>query len=802
MLNDTTKRKINSLRQILVGKVPDPKSQVEQITNALIYKYMDDMDRQAEVFGGKPSFFVKEYEKYAWRNLMSPKLGGQERMNLYMEALEKMGTNPNLSPIFRDILKNSYVPYRSPETLNLFLSEIDGFAYDHSEDLGDAFEYLLSIMGAQGDAGQFRTPRHIIDFIVEVVDPKKTDKILDPACGTAGFLISAYKHIQNNNKKENPGDTLTNDERHNLHKNFVGYDISPEMAKLSRVNMFLHNFPDPKIYEYDTLSSEERWQDTYSVILANPPFMSPKGGIIPHKKFRIPANRAEVLFTDYIVEHLKPNGRAGIIVPEGIIFQSAGAYKDLRKMLVEEGLFAVVSLPSGVFNPYAGVKTSVLLFDNSLAKQTKEILFVKIENDGYDLGAQRRPINKNDLPEAVKILRKWKEGKKQESKLAVWVEKAKIAESGEYNLSGDRYRTATDYTNAKWPMVELGEVLDYEQPTDYIVKTEDYNDSYPTPVLTAGKSFILGHTNEKDGIFHDGLPVIIFDDFTTATKFVDFAFKVKSSAMKILHAKKELADIRYIYFVMQNIEFTFKEHKRFWISEYSKIKIPLPPLEIQKQIVAELEGYQNIITGAKQITKNWKPKIEIDPTWEKVKLGEVCEIKAGGTPPTNQTSYYENGDIPWLKSEVCKDEIVTKPKTFISEQGLKNSSAKWLVENTTLIALVGATIGKTAFITFKATTNQNVAGLYPKNIKQLDPFYLYLMSQTLYDIFMKLGDGGFKMANLSFIKDLEIPLPPLATQKEIVEKIEAERALVESAKKLIDIYTQKTKETLAKLWSE
>ena len=219
--------------------------------------------------------------------------------------------------------------------------------------------------GSQGDAGQFRTPRHIIDFIAEVVDPKKGDTILDPACGTAGFLISAYKHILKQ-QKDKP---LTPDEKKKLMNNLVGYDISPDMVKLSKVNMYLHGFAEPKIFEYDTLSSEEKWDEMYDVIMANPPFMSPSGGIRPHKRFSVQANRSEVLFVDYIKEHLRPNGRAGIIVPEGIIFQSAGAYKQLRKILVEDGLFAVVSLPAGVFNPYSGVKTSILFFDNSLAKR-------------------------------------------------------------------------------------------------------------------------------------------------------------------------------------------------------------------------------------------------------------------------------------------------------------------------------------------------------------------------------------------------------------------------------------------------
>src|SRR5258708_1331303 len=180
-------------------------------------------------------------------------------------------------------------------------------------------------------------------------------------------------------------------------QHFMGYDISPDMVKLSLVNMYLHSFPNPNVFEYDTLTSEERWDDTYDVIMANPPFMSPKGGIRPHKRFSMQANRSEVLFVDYIAEHLTIHGRAGVIVPEGIIFQSQGAYKTLRKMLVDNYLYAVVSLPPGIFQPYSGVKTSILLMDKSLARKASSVLFIKARSDGFSLGAQRRPIDKNDL---------------------------------------------------------------------------------------------------------------------------------------------------------------------------------------------------------------------------------------------------------------------------------------------------------------------------------------------------------------------------------------------------------------------
>ncbi|NKQ38400.1 MAG: SAM-dependent DNA methyltransferase [Methanosarcinales archaeon] len=463
MLNSETKRKINSARDILVGKVTNPIAQVDQITNALIYKFMDDMDQENIEVDLKQQFFVGDYAQYSWSKLLDKKLSGQERFNLYEEATKKMALNKNIPQLFRNIFKDARLPYNDPRVLSLFLKEINEFSYSHSEELGNAFEYLLSILGSQGDAGMFRTPRHIIDFITEVVDPKKNETILDSACGTAGFLISAYKHILKNHdgldnkigKPTNKETNLTPDEKTKLMNNISGYDISDEMVKLSLVNMFLHGFQNPNIFVYDTLSSEKRWGEQFDVIMANPPFMTPKGGIKPHKKFSIQANRAEVLFVDYIMEHLSIKGRAGIIVPEGVIFKGDKAYKALRKKLVEDGLFAVVSLPAGVFKPYSGVKTSILLFDNQVAKKTNEMLFIKVENDGFDLGAQRREIDKNDLPKAVEILEIWKTGKKKKSDIALWVKKEKIIEIGDYNLTGERYREVEVYKNVKWEMKKL-----------------------------------------------------------------------------------------------------------------------------------------------------------------------------------------------------------------------------------------------------------------------------------------------------------------------------------------------------------
>ena len=810
MLDKTTKTKIDTARDILVGKVPNPQSQVDLITIAMIYKFMDDMDMQNIEMGGNRIFFTDDLEKYAWSKVLSKNINNWERIALYNEALDKLQIAKQIPELFRKIFKGAFLPFRDGATLTLFLNEIDGFSYNNSENLGNAFEYLLSIMGSQGDAGQFRTPRHIIDFIVEVVNPSKTDTILDPACGTAGFLISAYKHIMEQAKKQNS--PLNPAELQQLMKNITGYDISPDMVKLASVNLFLHQFPQPAIYEYDTLTSEDRWADKFDIILANPPFMTPKGGIQPHSKFGVKANRAEVLFVDYMMEHLNLKGKAGFVVPEGIIFQSATAYKALRKMMVEDNyLYAVVSLPSGVFNPYSGVKTSILLFDRELAKQTKDILFVKINNDGYDLGAQRRPIKDNDLPKATELLKLWQKsiGTEQipeelsKSSLVTIVSKEKLAEDGEYNLSASRYQKAQDFSDCQYDMVKLGDVLDYEQPTQYIVESVEYNNDYKTPVLTAGQSFILGYTNETQGIYNK-LPVIIFDDFTTASKYVDFPFKVKSSAMKILRVKNnDIADLRYVYYMMQNIKFNSETHKRYWISEYSNEEIPLPPLEVQEEIVKELDAYQAIIDGAQKVVDNWKPTFTINSNWEKVKLEQIfTEIRNGknveqidgaGKYKVSRIQTISDGTVDLLKVKYTNDNVFEKD--FLKKGDILFSHINSYEH-----------LAKTAIFNFdeKVVHGINLIKFSPDRSKVIPEYAAYYFKKNEFiDTAKSFAQRAVNQASIktSDLKNIEIFLPSLDEQKSIVAQIEQEEQYVEACRKLIELNKQKISNKIKSIWN-
>jgi type I restriction enzyme M protein len=809
MLDTETKRRIDTARDILVGKVPDPKSQVEQITIALIYKFMDDMDKEAISFGGKATFFTGEYEQYSWTNIFDTKVGGHEMLALYGEAITNLNLNPNIPQLFRDIFKNAYLPYRDPETLKLFLKTINEFSYDHSEMLGDAFEYLLSVLGSQGDAGQFRTPRHIIDFIVEVLQPKKTETICDPACGTAGFLISSYKHILQQNTKKNKGDMLTPDDRKKMMQNFVGYDISPDMVRLSLVNMYLHGFTTPSIYEYDTLTSEERWSEYFDVIIANPPFMSPKGGIKPHKKFTIQANRSEVLFVDYIAEHIHPSkGRAGIIVPEGIIFQSGTAYKALRKMLVDKNmLYAVVSLPAGIFQPYSGVKTSILLMDKTLAKKTDNILFVKIENDGFDLGAQRRAIGKNDLTGCLELLLQYKTALQNnttfesDNKNVFLVEKEKIA-AANYNLSIDHFRISENLRQSNFEMVRIGDVVEVlDSKRKPITKSDRKSGKYPYYGATGIVDYV------DDFIFDERL-VLVGEDGAKwnagdKTAFIaEGKYWVNNHAHVLKPIEGKLLDI-YLIEVLNYLDLnkfiTGITVPKLNQEKLRGIEIPLPPFSIQQLIVEKLKSFQAIIDGAKQVSENYKPQIDIDENWDVVRLEEICEIKRGrfSHRPRNEPKFFE-GKYPFIQTGDivrAKGGNVTYTQT-LNELGLTVSK---LFKPTIVLVTIAANIGDTAILNYEACFTDSVVGLIPN--EKVNPYYLELIMRTQKQYLNDIApQAAQKNINIEILKPLEIPLPPISVQQEIVKRIEGEQALVNSNKKLIEIFEQKIKDEINKLW--
>lgn len=840
MLDQETKKRIDDCRNILVGKVPDPKSQVEQITIAMIYKFMYDMDLESMEMGGVPTFFTGEYEKYSWGNIFNPRIGGNEMIALYGEGIVKMNLNPNIPQLFRDIFKNAYLPYRDPETLKLFLKGINEFHYSHSEKLGDSFEYLLSIMNSQGDAGQFRTPRHIIDFVVELIQPKKNEKVLDPACGTSGFLISSYKHILRNNTKKNLGDLITPDERNKLVENFSGYDISPDMVRLSLVNLYLHNFSNPKIYEYDSLTSEDRWNEYYDVILANPPFMSPKGGIKPHKRFSIQSNRAEVLFVDYIMEHLTPKGRSGIVVPEGIIFQSGTAYKSLRKSLVEKYLVGVISLPSGIFQPYSGVKTSILILDKELSQKTNKIFFGKIENDGFDLGSHRREIEKNDLPIITKEVTEYLEGLRKgqvlEREKLTYVSKEQILTSKDVGLSFDKYILKSVLQSKKFNIVKLNQVCDLVRGVTFGKKEQlEYETDDSIRIITTKSAQERG-VIEKDLYFipkqlvKDRSKILTDGDILISTAnslhlvgrttYINELKKETSfgAFMTLIRYKKDVIHPVYLNYCLRKD--SVKEYFRLNsntttnisnlnLDTISNLEIPLPRIEVQDEIVRELEQYQKIIDGSKQIIDNYKPVIDIDPNWEMKELCEVSLVISGYSFKSGDFS--PNGEIKSIKiTNVGVNQFIDDENEYLPKSFLQNHKNFIVYQGDIVLALTRPVISNGLKITIvpenynKSLLNQRVSSIRCKNEIVTNQFMYYVLNDKTFVDYVEEKSKSLMQPNLSIndLKMFKVPIPSMEIQNSIVEKIETENKIIEGNKKLIEIYTQKIQNRINVIWGE
>jgi type I restriction enzyme M protein len=574
------------------------------------------MDDQSLSMGGKKTFFVKNYEKYSWKNIMDNKTSGIERVQLYSDFLEKMYYNPNISEVFREIFKNSTLPYKEPSVLNLFLKEIGYFSYSNSEILGSAFEYLLSFMGSQGDAGQFRTPRHIIDFIVSIVSPNKNDLILDPACGTSGFLISSYNHILKKNTKKKIGDLLSNSDRNKINNNFQGYDISPDMVKISLSNLFLHHFKNPQIIEYDPLTNEKNWNKYYDVILANPPFMTPKGGIQPHNLFSIKSRKAEQLFLVYILEHLKPNGKCGVIVPEGILENiNSESVRNLRKLIIDKGLYAIVSLPVGVFSPYAkSIKTSILFFDKNL-KKNDLILYYNINSDGYELGLTRKKIEKDDLPDAKQCIEKFLQGKINEIKKNPNInllERKIVLENEQKSLSLKNYFKIN--LGTKYTKIEITEIFD--------IKTGKLQSNDNTPgnytFITASNEWKTHNhfTHDKEALIY----AVGASGSLGRCHYINAKF-ITSNLCKILTPKekyKKDVNLKYFYYFFNE----FREHivneltrgatkKSIGQKNFGKFLIPFPKIEEQNIIVKNLNLNNEKINKLKEIIQNKLTEVDI-----------------------------------------------------------------------------------------------------------------------------------------------------------------------------------------------
>lgn len=816
MLDNITKKRIDDLRQIIVGKVSDPRSQIEQITNALLYKFISDMDAKSISQGGVASFFTNSYEKYKWEKIIDNKTTGENRVKLYAEALEKFYFNENLPELFREIFKNSTLPYKDPLVFNKFIKLINEFKYTNSENLGDAFEYLLSFMGKQGEAGQFRTPRHIIDFIVEIVNPDKAESILDPASGTAGFLISAYKKILKENTNKNYGDLLSSEDLKKITSNLVGYDISPEFLKVSLMNMYLHNITKPKIYEYDTLSSELKWNEHFDVILANPPFFSPKGGITPHNRFSIKSKKAEILFLDYITEHLKPNGRAGIIVPEGIIFDGEKGYCQIRKKLVENSLIGVISLPKGVFQPYSPVKTNILIIDKKLKKKTKNIFFIKIDNDGFSLGAQRKPISQNDLLVTLENLRNFLNQKNFDKKIINFVSNETILNRKDASLVYEKYvkinYEKTQQNTKKYKLKELVTIITGSRDKGG-AKDKGIPSIGGKQISSEGKIIdknMVYISNEhfssmKKGILQEG-DVLIVKDGATTGKVAFYNGEYKNAAVNehvyILRCNKLILN-KYLYYLLKTEKFKQKlqPYNQGIIGginlEFGEIEIELPEVSKQHEILDEILNIQLNVDNYQKLISDYNPLVDYKEDTKFYSLSNICEINPFKKELKNLNELTDVSFLPMEDMEPNSTFVIPKKNKKLNEV-IKGYS--YFRDNDILLAKITPCFenGKCSIINnLKNNIGFGSTEFYVLRCDEKKVLtkwlYTFLISKKFRNLGVKnfTGTSGHRRVPKEFLSNYKIPLPTLEEQKQEVMKIENELNILNKLKEIFENYYNK-----------
>ena len=336
------------------------------------------------------------------------------------------------------------------DVLVAVVDHIDSMDLNNKDIMGDVYEYLLGKIASAGENGQFRTPRHIIKMIVELMQPKLTDRILDPAMGSAGFLVESAQFVS---QKYHQKLMQTNNREHYKTKMFTGYDTDQSMLRIGAMNMMLHGVDAPNISYLDSLSAKNEERNEYTLIMANPPFTGSvfENSISPDLTALCKTKKTELLFLTLFTKMLTTGGRCASIVPDGVLFGSSKAHKAIRKELVEnQRLEAIISMPSGVFKPYAGVSTAILIFTKTNSGGTDKVWFYDMNADGFSLDDKRSPIDKNDIPDIIARFHNLQgEESRERAEQSFFVPKDEIV-SNDYDLSINKYKKI-EYVREEYP---------------------------------------------------------------------------------------------------------------------------------------------------------------------------------------------------------------------------------------------------------------------------------------------------------------------------------------------------------------
>ena len=474
MITGELKNKIDGLWEIFwTGGLTNPLDVIEQMTYLMFIRDLDDADnlhtKESAMLGLPYESIFAEEVQIGERSIA----GNQLKWSVFHDfPAQKMYTTVQewVFPFIKNLHGNkesAYAKYMddaifkipTPLMLDKIVTAMDEI-YDQMAQLknadtrGDVYEYLLSKLSTAGVNGQFRTPRHIIKMMVELMDPQPDEIICDPACGTSGFLVAASEYLKEHKKEEVFFDRKNKD--HYMNHMFYGFDMDRTMLRIGAMNMMTHGVENPYIEYRDSLSDQNPDREKYSLILANPPF---KGSldydIVSQDLLKVvKTKKTELLFLVLFLKMLKPSGRCACIVPDGVLFGSSKAHKAVRRELVEENrLEAVISMPSGVFKPYAGVSTAILIFTKTGHGGTDKVWYYDMKADGFSLDDKRNPINENDIPDIIERFRnREQETQRKRTEQSFFVEKQDIVDN-EYDLSINKYKEV-EYVPVEYPSTQ------------------------------------------------------------------------------------------------------------------------------------------------------------------------------------------------------------------------------------------------------------------------------------------------------------------------------------------------------------
>jgi len=675
---------------------------------------------------------------------------------------------------------------KNPKTLKAIVDKLSSISLtDADSDVkGDAFEYFIKDSVAVGnDLGEYFTPRHIVDFMIELIEPKFGETVYDPTCGTGGFLISAFRYIKR--RCANTPENIAKLKGHTVY----GRELT-NTAKIAKMNMILTGDGHTNIVQTDSLANPVT--EEYSVALANPPYgqATDYGGYYP-----IPSNDGDAVFIQHIYKSLTKDGRAAVIVPEGLLFKGGDMLKVREYLLKNCSVDGIISLPQGVFRPYANNKTNIIVFHKD-KKGTKSIWFYNMTADGFDLKSDlRRPVDDNDIPD---LLSKWTDRRETNKS---WIANIDTIRASNYDLLAKTYQPRETvqkegfvrFSTFLTPSTEKTVVKDDELYEQITVRW--YGKGAKLRRQIKGKKIDTKnqHIAKAGDVIiskidaNVGALAVVPTELDGAIASSDFPlFKVDKTKINIDYLDHCLRYGNYANFLADYAKGTTKR-QRVKVSDILDLTIFVPDKEEQQQIVQRIKKQEEIIRNTEQtilaIKEGLVDKSDFDGDWQYEDLANLCdEIKTGGTPSRANPAYFK-GNIPWVKISDLKElNYVCETEEKITEEAIRNSNAKKLPKGTVLISIF-ASIGTVSILGIEACTNQAIAALMPKKSKILGEYLLYFLHTLKPHYAQKARGIAQKNINLDIMKAVKVPVPPLEVQDLIVKKINTRKIAISELEK-------------------